>query len=209
MTSTIPLRLNDQQPTLHHVRISDVRQYVYCPRVIWWTFVCPVRKRETFKMQLGQRKEQRLQKLQQRRTLRAFGLAQGDVECNVDLHSSDLALSGRLDMLLNTGTTRYPVEIKYTHGSSQQNHRMQLAGYAIIVEAIYGTPVPCGFLVRLPDDTAEAVPITDELRQAFYHEVASLRRILDSQLIPPPNIHPRKCTDCEYRNHCGDVHHPY
>ena len=202
--TTLPLPLLKESPS-PVIRVSDLRQWVYCPRVIWWTHVCPVAKLESFKMKQGLIKERRLQKLQRRRTLRAFGLKQGQVESNVSLHSAELGLSGKLDMLIKRGSQRIPVEIKFTQGPARLNHRLQLAGYALLLEAIYGLPVTQGYVVRLPDDTADQITIDRPLRNLAWKTIAAIRNTILREKMPDaiPNI--ANCLDCEYLRFCGDI----
>lgn len=200
----LPLAASEALPT-PVVRVSDLRQWVYCPRVTWWTHVCPVGKVESFKMRQGLAKERRLQRLQKRRTLRAFELKYGVVECNVNLFSERLGLSGRLDMLIHSGACRFPVEIKFTRGPARLNHRLQLAGYALLLEAHFGVPVPHGYVVRLPEDTVDKVAIDGPLRDLTFKTMQALRNTIRRELMPPANPLLARCVDCEYLRFCGDV----
>ena len=202
--TVLPLPAVQESPS-PVIRISDLRQWIYCPRVIWWTHVCPVVKLESFKMKQGLIKEQRLQRLQRRRTLRAFGLRQGQVECNVPLFSPELGLSGKLDLMIKWGVTRYPVEVKFTQGPARLNHRIQLAGYAILLESIFGVSVPYGYVVRLPDDTADKVAIDRPLRDLAWKTIEAVRTTIRLESMPPPVPQVVHCVDCEYLRFCGDI----
>jgi CRISPR-associated exonuclease Cas4 len=203
---TLPLTAANELP-LHVLRVSDLRQWVYCPRVAWWTHVCPVAKLESFKMKQGLLKERRLQRLQKRRTFRSFGLngGMGAVECNVSLFSSRLQLSGRLDLLLRWGASRFPVEVKFTRGPARLNHRLQLAGYALLIEDEYGLHVPHGYVVRLPDDTVDRIEIDDPLRELTLKTMDALRTMIRREQMPPASPCLACCVDCEYRLFCGDI----
>jgi CRISPR-associated exonuclease Cas4 len=202
--TVLPLTAPNELPT-PVLRVSDLRQWTYCPRVVWWTHVCPVGKVESFKMRQGLLKERRLQRLQKRRTLRAFGLKQGQVESNVTLFSESLGLTGRLDMLIRWGACRYPVEIKFTRGPARLNHRLQLAGYAMLLEERYGVAVPHGYVVRLPDDAVDRVLIDAPLRDLTWKTMAALRRTIQTEQMPPASPLLARCTDCEYLRFCGDI----
>lgn len=200
----LPLAVPNERP-IPVLRVSDLRQWTYCPRVVWWTHVCPVGKRESFKMKQGLLKEHRLQKLHKRRTLRTFGLKNGTVESNVSLYSERLGLTGRLDMLIQWGAGRFPVEIKFTRGPARLNHRLQLAGYALLLEDHFGVPVPHGYVVRLPDDTVDKVLIDGPLRDLTWKTMQALRNTIRRETMPPANTILARCIDCEYLRFCGDV----
>ena len=38
------------------INVYDLKQYVYCPRVIYWYYCAPVKFHETYKMQWGAEK---------------------------------------------------------------------------------------------------------------------------------------------------------
>jgi CRISPR-associated exonuclease Cas4 len=204
MTEAAPVLLPIVEPW-PVLRVSDLRQWTYCPRVAFFTLVCPVPKVSSFKMVVGLQKEQRLARLQRRRTLRAFGLSGGTVEADVSLYSPRLGLAGRLDLLIRRGPQRFPVEVKFTHGPSRLNHHLQLTGYALLLEDLFGLPVPCGYVVRLPDDEAERIEIDNPLREAAAALVAALRDMIRTERFPPASPLLARCVDCEYRNFCGDV----
>ncbi len=187
------------------VRVSDLRQWTYCPRVIWWTHVCPVGKVESFKMKLGIAKERRLQRLQKRRSLHAFGLRDGQIESNVELCSPRLGLAGRLDLLIHHAGLRYPVEIKFTFGPARLNHQLQLAGYALLLEAIYGLPVSHGYIVRLPADTIDRIEIDAPMRELAWRTLQAVRTTILQERMPAPTPQPNRCHDCEYLRFCSDI----
>lgn len=202
--TVLPLLQPAERPT-PIVRVSDLRQWTYCPRVPWWTHVCPVGKVESFKMRQGLAKERRQQRLQKRRTLSAFGMKNGKIENNVDLYSPTLGLSGRLDMLLRWGLSRFPIEIKFTQGPARINHRLQLAGYALLLEDSYGVPVPHGYVVRLPDDTVDQIAIDGALRDLAWKTILAVRQTIIREQMPPRNAVVARCIDCEYCHFCGDI----
>jgi CRISPR-associated exonuclease Cas4 len=206
MPATIPLITPLEKPR-QVLRVSDLRQWMYCPRVAWWTHVCPVGKLESFKMKQGLLKERRLQRLQKRRTLCRFGFRgdDGAIDCNVPLFSPRLQLTGRLDLLLRWGTARFPVEIKFTQGPARLNHRLQLAGYAMLLEDEYGIPVSHGYVVRLPDDTVDRIEIDAPLRDLTLKTMDALRSMIHAERMPPASPIPARCIDCEYRLFCGDI----
>jgi CRISPR-associated exonuclease Cas4 len=203
MTTLLQMPLMVELPAL--VRVSDLRQWTYCPRVIWWTQVCPVGRYVSFKMKKGREKELRLQRLQKRRTLKSFGMKLGEVQTNVVLTSERLRLTGKLDMMVVQGVQRLPVEIKFTHGPARLNHRLQLAGYAMLIEEVFGTVVPVGFVMRLPDDEVDTIEIDDSLRELAKQTINAIRSTISTESMPAAVPVLGRCVDCEFRNFCRDI----
>jgi CRISPR-associated exonuclease Cas4 len=203
MTTLLQLPIAPSVPVM--VRISDLRQWTYCPRVIWWTQVCPVGRYVSFKMKKGREKELRLQKLQRRRTLKSFGIKLGEVQSNVVLTSHRLGLTGKLDMLVVQGENRIPAEIKFTQGEARLNHRLQLAGYALLIEEVFGISVPHGFVIRLPDDEVDTIEIASSLRELAIQTIRAIRATISSERMPGANPVLGRCVDCEFVNFCQDI----
>lgn len=187
------------------LRVNDLKQYAYCPRIVFYQYVMPVSKVPTYKMQHGQQAEAHLDQMEKRRKLTRYGLEQGKRHFHVWLSSERLGLSGKLDLLIETEKGFYPVDFKFTAGRKYDNHRYQLCGYALLVEDKFGGSVSGGFLYLIPEDEVVEVPITNELRDKTSTALEDARRFIRQQQMPPPTPYEERCTDCEYRNYCADI----
>jgi len=187
------------------LRVNDLKQYEYCPRVVYYHYVMPVEKKATFKMEHGKSAESRLDALEPRRTIRRYGLPDGTRHFHVWLTSERLSLSGKLDMLIESSTGWYPVDFKETTGEVRSNHVRQLCGYALLVEEAYRCTVSRGFIYLIPGNRAEPVELTDDLKSETLCSLDVIRDMILSQRMPNATDVQARCTDCEYRNYCGDV----
>jgi CRISPR-associated exonuclease Cas4 len=113
--------------------------------------------------------------------------------------------SGKLDLLIRRGAERFPVEVKFTSGPPRINHRVQLGGYAMLLEDEFGVPVTRGFIVCLPDDAITPVLIDGPLRDTVTSVVTAIREMIIHERCPPAYPLSACCQDCEYRNFCGDT----
>ncbi|MBA2396834.1 MAG: Dna2/Cas4 domain-containing protein [Ktedonobacteraceae bacterium] len=57
----------------------------------------------------------------------------------------------------------------------------------------------------IPLKRAEAVPITPMLRQKVVATVKEIKRIIESEMMPPPLASRMHCVTCEFRRFCNDV----
>src|SRR5438105_10535076 len=133
------LELAEQE--LSPLRVNDLKQYEYCPRIVFYNTVMPVERKASVKMERGKNEEFRLDALEKRRTLRRYDLASGTRRFHVWLESKRLGLSGKLDLLITSSQGYYPVDFKYSKGRPHKNHAFQLAGYALLVEEAFQTQV--------------------------------------------------------------------
>jgi CRISPR-associated exonuclease Cas4 len=187
------------------LRVNDLKQYAYCPRIVFYQYVMPVQRKATFKMEHGKAVEEKLEQLERRRKLREYGLGEGTRRFQVWLTSQRLALSGRLDLLISTPQGGFPVDFKDTREPVRHNHHVQLCAYGLLVEDTLGQPVSTGFIYRVPRDDVVVVDITPELRLETLSMLQAIRAMIQAERMPAPTPVRARCTDCEYRNYCGDV----
>lgn len=188
------------------LRVSDLKQYFYCPRIIYFTYVLPVDKKVTAKMEEGALAHLETVRLEHRRGLRAYRLDEGQRYFHTFLASERLGLQGVLDMHLVTPAGCFPVEFKNTgHHRLAVNHKYQLTAYALLLEDYCGRPVRGGFVYFIPRKTACYVEVTPRMRLFVKEKIGKIRTLIANQIFPEAPRRRGRCVDCEYKNFCGDV----
>lgn len=187
------------------LRVNDLKQYEYCPRIVFYNTVMPLDRKVTFKMQRGTEAEFRLDALEKRRSLRRYKLGDGERRFHVWLHSERLGLSGKMDMLIVSKQEYFPVDFKYTRGRPHRNHISQLAGYAVLAEEQYQTIIETAFIYLVPVGELIAIKITKELKDEVLDRLSSMREMVLDEILPPPTQVRARCAECEFRNYCGDI----
>lgn len=196
------------------IAVSDVRQWTFCPRVLWHRRVMPHRVSETPKMALGREAQSVLEGLEKRRTGRRYGLGAASRRFDVRVASVRLGVRGYCDAVLDVppteGTPRhiFPVEVKRTEGGASAHHVAQVAGYALLLEEQEGVPegsVDRGFLVLLPVGEVVSVELGVRPRLAFLRAVSAIRAMVAAERFPEPTKFRGFCPQCEYVRFCGDV----
>lgn len=206
-------------PNDEFVTISELRQWEYCPRVVWHGRILGRGRPTTFKMQQGLEDEILKQRLESRRTFHAYSMHARRRTFKTFLRSERLRLSGVVDMILELGqssiehgrcesTTQQfiPVEFKSADSANPPTHHLvQLAAYALAIEDLTGTPVEFGFLVALPSGRVRRVEFNQALRSKVEKTRLAVLDALSKGVIPPPTPHRGKCVDCEFKRFCNDV----
>lgn len=187
------------------LKVSDLKQFVYCPRIVFYNYVMPVEKVTTFKMDYGKIAEDKIDRLENRRNLIKYGLSSGKREFHKQLYSEKLGLSGKVDLLIKAAGSYYPVDFKYTTSQPHENHLYQLLGYALILEDAYKCAVDKGFVYLIPKEDAVVFNLTDDLKSKTKYMLGEIRSMISLQQLPLPAKSKNKCVDCEYRNFCGDI----
>jgi CRISPR-associated exonuclease Cas4 len=187
------------------LRVNDLKQYEYCPRIVFYNTVMPLDRKVTFKMQRGTEAEFHLDALEKRRSLRRYKLGDGERRFHVWLHSERLGLSGKMDLLIVSSQGYFPVDFKYTRGRPHRNHISQLAGYAVLAEEQYQTTIETAFIYLVPVGELVAIKITKELKEEVSDRLSSMREMILDEILPPPTQVRARCAECEFRNYCGDI----
>lgn len=187
------------------LRVNDLKQFEYCPRIVFYHYLLPVRAKATYKMEHGRVVELTVERLERRRTLRRYHLEDGERSFQVPLQSDRLGLSGKLDLMIRTEAAVFPIDFKDTLEPVRDNHRVQLCGYALLIEDVLGQPAPTGFIYRVPREDIVVVPMTEELRVHTWRRLDEIRAMIWAEQMPEPTTVRSRCNECEYRNYCGDV----
>lgn len=189
-------------------RVTDLKQYVYCPRILYYHACLPRVRPTTYKMQAGLDAQVSAEARERRRSLRSYGLESGERHFHVPLVSERLGMSGEVDLVIETeggsGPEAIPVDYKLSKKAGPHFH-LQLAAYALMLEDAWGLPVRAGFLYLIPLRKAQKVQITDRRRSDLAEALTLMNAILLKEQMPPATRQRARCAACEFRRFCNDV----
>lgn len=185
--------------------VTDVKQFGYCQRILYFTYVLPVPRRVTAKMREGKMVHAEEELRAARRSLSRYGVPEDTERYDeVWVSSERLGLTGRLDMVLVLADEVIPVEYKNSRGTIQVSHRLQLAAAALLAEERWERPVRRGYVHFLPTRRCYDVAITEDLREQVRVTLRSIQSIIDKEALPDPTPILSRCVDCEYLRFCND-----
>jgi CRISPR-associated exonuclease Cas4 len=191
------------------ISVSDVKQYFYCPRIIYFAHVLNIEKGEDAKRAAGKEVHGEIERLEKRRktVLRTKQFGDAEKRFRVYLESEKLGMKGLLDCLLIVNSDYIPLEYKFTRTGKYpfRNHKYQLAAYALLVEDMHDTTVKKGYIYYDLDKSLKEVAITPVLRSFVKKGVARIKSIIENEEIPGPTRMRGRCRDCEYLNVCEGV----
>jgi CRISPR-associated exonuclease Cas4 len=187
------------------VPVTDLKQWAYCQRIVYYRQVMPGIARPTYKMEEAKGAQELIESLEMRRTLRRYGLEDGRRRFGLWLKDDGLALSGKIDLLIETERESAIVDFKLTSGEPGENHRFQLAGYALLAHGALGVEVSRGLIYRIPDGKVFEVAISQGLRDAVREALSAMRRHAAEEILPDATPIRGRCRECEYQNYCADV----
>lgn len=193
------------------LEVTDLKQYAYCPRIVYYHYCLPHIRPITYKMQAGIDGHSDEVAREERRSLRPYGLVAGERFFDVHVQSEELGVRGRIDMVIAAperaapDAELIPVDYKFSERTPGRHFKIQLAMYALLLEEGWKLPVRRGFIYLIPTRQATSVAITAPLRRQALKQLEEIRTMIAREAIPEPPASRRPCVSCEFRRFCNDV----
>jgi CRISPR-associated exonuclease Cas4 len=184
--------------------ITDLKQYAYCARILYYQACLPDVRPMTYKMQAGVDAHERERKRAERRSPGMYGDLDGEHRFDVPVQSAALGLTGQIDEVVITPTELAPVDYKLAQRVGD-HFKLQLAAYALLLEETFRTTVRRGFIYLMTSRKTHEVKITPKLRQQVQQALAEMHAIVEREQMPAPTDWRQRCADCEFRRFCNDV----
>jgi len=192
------------------VSVTDVKHYIYCPRLIYFDRV--LHAQPVFGSQQEDSKE--LHEDYVRKELRrkdAVYYSPEFVEAEkllfTSLSSSMLGLQGNVDCIIKTANGEHvPVDYKNMasdKGRVWMDHRYQLVAYGLLVEDHFGVVVRRGFVNYIPEGLILQFEITPTMKSYVKRVLGHIKRIIKEEELPPIRVAKQKCTGgCGHKQTC-------
>jgi CRISPR-associated exonuclease Cas4 len=189
-------------------RVTDLKDWVYCPRILYYAMCLPDVRPTTFKMEAGADAGKAEEGRETRRSLKTYGLKEGRREFNVAVASERYGLRGLVDMVVwvESPGAEEVIAVDYKLSEVAGVHfQMQVAAYGLLLEEASGLPARRGFLYEIPKKKAELVSINGRMRDKLLASLEAMHRMLHNESMPAPTPNRNKCLACEFRRFCNDV----
>lgn len=193
------------------LEVTDLRQWRYCPRVVWYRYCLPAVRPVTALMRHGIAHHRDEEGREERRSLRAYSLNIGERYFDVPLRSERLGLRGRVDLAIavpnrtSPGAETVVVEYKDSEQRIGPHFKLQLAAYALLLEEAWALPVREGWIYQIPLRRAERIALTPTLRRQVSQAITTIQTAVAGEALPPAPSSRRMCINCEFRRFCNDV----
>ncbi|MEM4545837.1 MAG: CRISPR-associated protein Cas4 [Nitrososphaerota archaeon] len=184
--------------------VSDLKQFVYCPKIPYFMHVLGFRERITECMKEGTESEDRIVRLEERRRKLAKKLNVDVKLFDVNLCSEKLGLVGTIDCVVVRGMEVSPVEFKSSPKPKKvsENHLIQLVAYALLLESCMKKVSKKGYIVYEKSDDLLEFSITEKMKRYTMKKIEEVKRIIAEEVFPETRQPASKCTSCGYRKVC-------
>ena len=192
------------------VSVTDVKHYVYCPRIIYFDHV--LHATPIFGSQQEEGKEQHedyVRKELRRKDAVYYSpdFVGAEKLLFTMLSSSSLELRGNVDCIIRTVKGEYiPVDYKNMAsdgGRAWMDHKYQLVAYALLIEESFSTIVKRGFINYIPEDLILELQITPSMKTHVKRVLGHIKKIIKEEQLPPIRVAENKCTGgCGHKQTC-------
>jgi CRISPR-associated exonuclease Cas4 len=186
------------------VTISLLKQYIFCPRVVYYETCTPGIRPVTYKMQAGNDAHDYERKRAARRSLAAYQVPSGERKFDLRIISKTYYLSGLIDEAVFTPDGAFVVDYKLADWAGE-NHQIQIAAYSLLLEEAFDLPVRHAFIYLMKSRRFEKMLIDEALRNSVFETLKGIERIRLYEYMPPPVEQRNKCEVCEFRRFCNDI----
>jgi len=191
------------------LEVTDLKQWHYCPRIVFYRFCLPHIRPITYSMSAGTAAHSDETAREDRRSLRPYHLDSGERHFDLPVRSAILGLSGRIDLAIrhtqNQKSEGIVVDYKLSEERIGPNISVQLAAYALLLAEAWGIPVRRAFIYRIGTRQAEAVALTPALLKRVRASLVEIQSTIMGERLPEPTKQVAKCLSCEFRRFCNDV----
>ncbi|NQT64653.1 MAG: CRISPR-associated protein Cas4 [FCB group bacterium] len=199
--------VEETKPNFIFVTPSDVIEYLYCPRFIYFMKILKIEQHEHRRNLVNKGRNLHELKLVRNKEYLRKKIGAIDKEVDVYLRSSSLKLVGRIDeVLFLEDDTAAPLDYKYAFWEDKiyKTLQTQQVLYALLIEENYDIKVNRAYIVyiRSKNHLVE-IDITERMKTKALTIVQEIFDIVNLNYFPNKSKNSRKCSDCTYKNLCG------
>jgi CRISPR-associated exonuclease Cas4 len=186
-----------------YITATDLMNYSYCPRIIYYMHVLKDPQFTTKKEFKGREKEDQFRP-NAKRTKVVKELPPLPKKFKVSLVSEELGIKTIADSIIinKSKSEAYPLQIKYSFRPDilYKTQKNQLFMEALLIEKQLNYRVPFGFIkfLRSGDVVKQSMKDKNKVIPIF----TNIRKIIEKERFPEPTKHLNHCTDCCYNRKC-------
>lgn len=187
------------------LQVSDIAQYFYCQRKIYFMKILGINIKSRPKMDMGKEEhDNEHRRITERKTIYGFDRVEvKDVIHNLALEDAGLGLYGVVDttLVLKNGEI-IPIDVKYSNTTTVRiNWKKQLVAYSLLLESHYNKIVKMG-VIYLPAQRRQIqIDITVDDKNILKQDMLKINKLIESEKMPNAIID-RKCNYCEMKKFC-------
>ena len=186
------------------ISINLIRQYLFCPRIVYYNILTNIKPIYPKHVKLGNEYHNLQNELLNSRKFKKLNIQYTKILSNKYLENEDLNISGIVDLAFITNNEIIPIEFKNIDKKYSYGHILQLVGYGILLEKKYNKSFKQAFIIYGKNLKFHKIKITTKYKNDFFKIIDKINYIVDTEIFPNSSANEKKCSQCEYLNYCDD-----
>jgi len=180
----------------------DIKDWAYCPRIVFYKNVLKLLKYETTKTIEGKEKEfifkrqTTRSKIVKKYTLPLFK------KYNLNLETEEFATKVDCIAIDKENNLAFPIQLKcsFKPNKTYETQRLQLLFEAMLIEKIFGFSSPAGYIKYSKSNEIVKINLLDRTR--LFGVINKIKEIISKEKFPDATNYKKRCADCFYRRLC-------
>lgn len=192
--------------SLYKLPVNMIRQYCFCPRIIYYHRVIGLKVVYPGWVQYGEKYQQKQQEFDKRRTLSKFKpiSEHAVLKQNVMLEHPSYPFYGICDGIIEDEQEVIPIELKSFASKISLGQKMQLTAYGLLSELIFEKQCTRGYIITGEKAKAKLIKIDENSKLKVMDICDKINKIIDTEILPYSTANGLQCIQCEFFNHCND-----
>ncbi|MBW2973305.1 CRISPR-associated protein Cas4 [Candidatus Woesearchaeota archaeon] len=127
------------------------------------------------------------------------------IKSEYKISAEELGISGKIDQVLVYQDGVVPIELKTGKAPKEgawENHKIQLAAYALLLEDRFNVPITSGYVKYIDENISRRIDINPFLKDQVKDLIKKVRELLDSKKLPKKCTNTNKCEKCGLKKIC-------
>lgn len=188
--------------------VTLIKQYHFCPRIVYFLEVLGEKERQTESMINGHEKHESFHQLEKRRKTVLGEKKEKIIEkySKIPIVSKKLGLMGVIDQIVKTEKGYTIIEYKTSKKPIKipKGHIYQVAAYALLAEEKFNIIIRSLKIYYSQSKDGIEVPLTQDIRNHVKWTVKKIKEIVEKEKLPEVKI-TRKCKSCGYKWICKEA----
>ena len=184
------------------IDINLIRQYIFCPRVVYFHLFSNIKPSFPRHVQLGHRYHDKQNALLTHRRFKKLQINYTQIISDYYLSNESIGLKGIVDIGFVCEDEVVACEYKFVK-KPQFSHILQVVGYSLLMEREFNKPAKRGYIIYGKNIKFQPVNIL-KYKKNFFEVLEKINFIYENEIFPDSSAAGDKCSQCEYINFCDD-----
>ena len=186
------------------IPINLIRQYKFCPRIVYYNLLTNIKPIYPRQVNLGSDYHELQEEMLKSRKFKKFHIDFEEIISDKYFENENFNICGKVDLAFICKDEIIPCEFKDIEKKPSYSHVLQLVGYGIILQKEYDKKFEKAYIIYGNNIKFHKIEITKRHIKDFFDVIKNIEKILKNDILPNSSANESQCLQCEYLNFCDD-----